>query len=71
MSAADDSQSTVADTPVTVKTARPAKPPKELTPEERARADAIDVRCLSLCIGMLERVNGVCNTRFLGTTPLM
>ena len=36
------------------------KPPKELTPEEQARADVLDLRCLSLCIGMLERVNGVC-----------
>ncbi|KAG6332139.1 hypothetical protein ID866_6950 [Astraeus odoratus] len=39
----------------------PRKPPKEtkpLTPEEQARADALDLRCLSLCIGMLERVNG-------------
>jgi condensin complex subunit 3 len=35
------------------------KPPKELTPEEQARADALDIRCLSLCIGMLERVNSV------------
>ncbi|KAL4079677.1 nuclear condensing complex subunit [Scleroderma citrinum] len=34
---------------------REAKP---LTPEEQARADASDLRCLSLCIGMLERVNG-------------
>ncbi|KAH9922432.1 nuclear condensing complex subunit [Fomitopsis serialis] len=33
-------------------------PESEMTPEERARADAIDLRCLSLCIGMLERVNG-------------
>lgn len=36
------------------------KPPKELNPEEQAQADALDLRCLSLCIGMLERVNGVC-----------
>lgn len=35
------------------------KPPKVLAPEEQARADALDVRCLSLCIGMLERVNSV------------
>ena len=35
------------------------KAPKELTPEEQARADVLDLRCLSLCIGMLERVNGV------------
>ena len=30
-----------------------------MSEEERARADAMDLRCLSLCIGMLERVNGV------------
>lgn len=35
------------------------KPPEDMSPEERARMDAIDLRCLSLCIGMLERVNGV------------
>ncbi len=32
-----------------------------MTPGERERADAMDVRCLDLCIGMLERVNGVGN----------
>lgn len=45
---------------MTEKTARPAnKPEVEKSPEEQARADAVDMRCLSLCIGMLERVNGV------------
>ncbi|KIM91366.1 hypothetical protein PILCRDRAFT_810639 [Piloderma croceum F 1598] len=34
------------------------KPVSAMTPEEKARADDIDLRCLSLCIGMLERVNG-------------
>ncbi|KII87700.1 hypothetical protein PLICRDRAFT_30295 [Plicaturopsis crispa FD-325 SS-3] len=34
------------------------KPESEMTPEEKARADNVDLRCLSLCIGMLERVNG-------------
>ena len=29
------------------------------TAEEQSRRDAMDMRCLSLCIGMLERVNGV------------
>ena len=29
--------------------------------EEQSRRDAMDMRCLSLCIGMLERVNGVCH----------
>ncbi len=32
-----------------------------MTPGERERADVMDVRCLDLCIGMLERVNGVRN----------
>ena len=44
---------------MTVKTARPEKPDVPLSPEQQARADAVDMRCLSLCIGMLERVNGV------------
>lgn len=30
-----------------------------MTAEEQSRRDAMDMRCLSLCIGMLERVNGV------------
>ena len=30
-----------------------------VTTEEQSRRDAMDMRCLSLCIGMLERVNGV------------
>ncbi|KAI8971320.1 nuclear condensing complex subunit [Trametes punicea] len=34
------------------------KPITEMTPEEKAHADAVDLRCLALCIGMLERVNG-------------
>ena len=56
----DDSGSNIGETPATVKTVRPAsKPAEERTPEEQARADAIDLRCLALCIGMLERVNGV------------
>ncbi|KAF7375149.1 Condensin complex subunit 3 [Mycena sanguinolenta] len=31
---------------------------EEMSPEEQARADLTDMRCLILCIGMLERVNG-------------
>ena len=30
-----------------------------MTAEEQSQRDAMDMRCLSLCIGMLERVNGV------------
>ncbi|KAJ6460347.1 nuclear condensing complex subunit [Mycena vitilis] len=42
-------------------TAAPKKPPRvreDMSPEEQSRLDMIDMRCLSLCIGMLERVNG-------------
>jgi hypothetical protein len=31
----------------------------EMTPEERMEADVTDLRCLTLAIGMLERVHGV------------
>ncbi|TCD66080.1 hypothetical protein EIP91_001838 [Steccherinum ochraceum] len=34
------------------------KPVHEMTPEERAQADAVDARCLALCIATLKRVNG-------------
>ncbi|KAI6131286.1 nuclear condensing complex subunit [Pisolithus croceorrhizus] len=37
---------------------KPLREAKPLSPEEQVRADALDLRCLSLCIGMLERVNG-------------
>lgn len=55
----DDAETSIPETPMTEKTARPQKVDVEKSPEEQARADAIDLRCLSLCIGMLERVNGV------------
>jgi condensin complex subunit 3 len=38
------------------------KKPEDRIPEEKARADEIDLRCLSLCIGVLERVNSVRST---------
>ena len=45
---------------MTEKTARPPRNAEaEVSPEDQARLDAIDMRCLSLCIGMLERVHGV------------
>ena len=49
-------------------TARPAKEKKkfeDMSPEEQERATAMDLRCLGLCIGMLERVNGVRVVRLL------
>ena len=30
-----------------------------MTPQERMEADVADLRCLTLCIGVLERVDGV------------
>lgn len=30
-----------------------------MTPDERMEADVTDLRCLTLAIGMLERVHGV------------
>ncbi|TCD67325.1 hypothetical protein EIP91_000246 [Steccherinum ochraceum] len=57
-SGADDGATQFGETPATVKTVRALpKPASEMSPEEKARADAMDLRCLSLCIGMLERVN--------------
>jgi hypothetical protein len=32
---------------------------EDMSPEERKRSDALDMRCLMLCIAMLERVNSV------------
>ncbi|KAL6308311.1 nuclear condensing complex subunit [Sparassis latifolia] len=55
----NDGETDFGATPATVKTVRALpKPNAEMSPEERARADIVDLRCLSLCIGMLERVNG-------------
>lgn len=47
------------ETPATVKPARQPKSREDLSPEAKAHADEIDLRCLSMCIGMLERVNSV------------
>lgn len=32
---------------------------ESMDPETRARWEDVNLRCLTLCIGMLERVNGV------------
>ncbi|KAF8207192.1 nuclear condensing complex subunit [Mycena galopus ATCC 62051] len=37
---------------------RPVTAREEMSTEEQAHADLTDMRCLILCIGMLERVNG-------------
>ncbi|KAG2090779.1 nuclear condensing complex subunit [Suillus discolor] len=56
---ADDGETTFGETPMPTRTApKGPKPSENMSSEERARMDTIDLRCLSLCIGMLERVNG-------------
>ena len=51
----------IEDTPMPLRTpGKPRKPPTEMTLEEKERANLIDVRCLTLCVGMLERVESVC-----------
>ncbi|KAG9019330.1 hypothetical protein FRB90_003736, partial [Tulasnella sp. 427] len=49
----------------------PAPAPREITPETQARIEAIDLRCLVLCIGMLERVNSTLqdNSALQGLLP--
>ncbi|KAJ7678541.1 nuclear condensing complex subunit [Mycena rosella] len=37
---------------------KPIRAREDMSPEEQRRTDMIDMRCLSLCTGMLERVNG-------------
>ncbi|KAJ3509746.1 hypothetical protein NLJ89_g5062 [Agrocybe chaxingu] len=55
----DDGQSDVSQTTIRRdKSSRKQKAPQELSPEQRMEADVTDVRCLMLCIAMLERVNG-------------
>lgn len=40
-------------------TQQPKPPRKSMTSEQKTRLDQINLRCLSLCQLMLERVNGV------------
>jgi hypothetical protein len=47
------------DTPKKAKSAGPTVPRADLSEKDKARMAMIDLRCLNLCIGMLERVNGV------------
>lgn len=39
---------------------RRAKDIQDMLPEERAEADLTDLRCLAVCISMLQRVHSVC-----------
>ncbi|KAF8962585.1 nuclear condensing complex subunit [Flammula alnicola] len=55
----DDNQSDISQATIKRdKSSRRAEDREDLTPEERVQADRMDIRCLMLCIAMLERVNG-------------
>ena len=45
--------------PSTLRRNRSRREIHELTPEEKAQADITDLRCLYLCIAVLERINVV------------
>ncbi|RDB27802.1 Condensin complex subunit 3 [Hypsizygus marmoreus] len=55
----DESHADITQTTITKdKSIQRTKLRNEMTPEERMEADVKDMRCLTLCIGMLERVDG-------------
>lgn len=54
----DEVATQAGDSPRTVKTALAPAPAVEPSEKDKARAALLDLRCLNLCIGMLERVNG-------------
>lgn len=57
---ANDGESGLRRMPATVRTVRMLpKPTEETSPEEKARGDEMDLRCLTLVIRMFERVNGI------------
>ncbi|KAF4618520.1 hypothetical protein D9613_009993 [Agrocybe pediades] len=56
--AIDDNQSDVSQSTSRKEKASRKKDRQDLSPEERIKADITDIRCLMLCIAMLERVNG-------------
>lgn len=47
------------------RSSRRAKERHQMSDEERLQTDMTDMRCLTLCIGMLERVHGVGATCFI------
>lgn len=55
----DEGATQAGDSPRTTKTALAPVPAREVSEKDKARAALLDLRCLNLCIGMLERVNGV------------
>ena len=49
---------------------RKTKERDEMTPEERMESDLTDMRCLWLCIAVLERVDGVKNLTLTDASPI-
>lgn len=56
---AEDETETTFGTPKPARTVKKKPSVEDLSPEEQQRKDEMDLRCLDLCIGVLERVNGV------------
>ncbi|KAJ4489926.1 nuclear condensing complex subunit [Lentinula aciculospora] len=54
----DGSRSDITQSSRRERSIRRSKVRQEMTPEEQQQNDLTDMRCLVLCIGMLERVNG-------------
>ncbi|KAF8875410.1 nuclear condensing complex subunit [Gymnopilus junonius] len=54
----DDNQSDVSQATIKRDKSVRRKDRQDMSPEERVQADLTDIRCLMLCIAMLERVNG-------------
>lgn len=50
---------------------RNRKPIEEMSAEEKAQADIIDLHCLTISIAVLERVNGVSHFLFLLSSHLV
>jgi hypothetical protein len=61
---ADEAESEYDGTPSAVRTAFAVEKLMAKPSEGNVRSEATDLRCLSLCIGMLERVIGVCMISF-------
>ena len=52
------------------KSLRKTKERDEMTTEERMESDLTDMRCLWLCIAVLERVDGVKNLNSTDASPI-
>ena len=54
-----DDESMITARPSVMRRSQTRREVHELTPEEKAQADITDLRCLYLCVAVLERINVV------------